>query len=123
MISVAVYNIYFHPLSVYPGPKVAAATKIPIAYVSWIGRLSHWQQALHEEFDSDVVRISPDELSFISPTAWRDIYATRQGGTNPFSKDLVLYTGIKSFVAANDADHSRIRRLLSYAFSDKALRE
>ena len=123
MISVAVYNIYFHSLSVYPGPKVAAATKIPIAYVSWMGRLSHWQQALHEEYDSDVVRISPDELSFISPTAWRDIYATRQGGTNPFSKDLVLYTGIKSIVAANDADHSRIRRLLSHAFSDKALRE
>ncbi|KAL8669418.1 MAG: hypothetical protein Q9168_005986 [Polycauliona sp. 1 TL-2023] len=123
MIFVALYNIYFHSLSVYPGPKTAAATKIPIAYVSWTGKLSHWQLALHERYDSDVVRISPDELSFISPSAWKDMYGTRQGGTNPFSKDLVLYTGIDSIVTANDADHSRMRRLLSHAFSDKALRE
>ncbi|CAO1597111.1 hypothetical protein XANCAGTX0491_000936 [Xanthoria calcicola] len=123
MIFVALYNIYFHPLSVYPGPKFAASTKIPIAYVSWIGKLSHWQLALHERYDSDVVRISPDELSFISPSAWKDMYGTRQAGTNPFSKDMVLYTGINSIVTASDADHSRMRRLLSHAFSDKALRE
>ncbi|KAL8691298.1 MAG: hypothetical protein Q9218_003442 [Villophora microphyllina] len=119
----AIYNIYFHPLSKYPEPKAAAATKIPVAYVSWIGRLSHWQLALHERYDSDVVRISPDELSFISATAWKDMYGTRQGNANPFAKNLLLHAGVNSIVAANDADHSRIRRLLSHAFSDKALRE
>lgn len=51
------------------------------------------------------------------------MYGTRQSGTNPFFKDLVLHAGIDSIVTANDADHSRIRRLLSHAFSDKALRE
>ncbi|KAL8783766.1 MAG: hypothetical protein Q9213_004382 [Squamulea squamosa] len=107
----------------YPGPKFAAATKIPIAYVSWIGRLSHWQLALHERYDSDVVRISPDELSFISPSAWKDMYGARQGGINPFSKDPVLHAGVKNIVNVNDSDHSRMRRLLSFAFSDKALRE
>ncbi|KAL8715846.1 MAG: hypothetical protein Q9220_000513 [cf. Caloplaca sp. 1 TL-2023] len=117
------YNIYLHPLAKYPGPPFAAATKIPIAYFSWIGRLPHWLHALHEHFDSDVVRVSPDELSFISPAAWKDIYGTRQGGINPFAKDAILHTGIDSIVSANDADHSRMRRLLSYAFSDKALRE
>ncbi|KAL8945861.1 MAG: hypothetical protein Q9222_007658 [Ikaeria aurantiellina] len=117
------YNIYLHPLSKYPGPKWCAATKIPIAYFSWIGRISHWLLDLHEQFDSDVVRVSPDELSFISPSAWKDIYGTRQGSINPFAKDAILHTGIDSIVSANDADHSRMRRLLSHAFSDKALRE
>ncbi|KAL8919920.1 MAG: hypothetical protein Q9172_004738 [Xanthocarpia lactea] len=71
----------------------------------------------------DVVRISPDELSFISPSAWKDLYGSRQGGINPFSKDLVVYAGVSNIITANDADHSRMRRLLSHAFSDKALRE
>ncbi|KAL8666884.1 MAG: hypothetical protein Q9202_001124 [Teloschistes flavicans] len=119
----AVYNIYFHPLSRYPGPKAAAATKIPVAYVSWTGRLSHWQLALHERYDSDVVRISPDELSFISASAWQDMYGSRQGRINPFTKDLGIYAGVDNILTANDADHSRMRRLLSHAFSDKALRD
>ncbi|KAI4111710.1 MAG: hypothetical protein LQ345_006702 [Seirophora villosa] len=112
-----------HPLSSFPGPKFAASTKIPVAYISWTGELSHWLLALHERYDSDIVRISPDELSFISPAAWKDMFGSRQGGVNPFTKDMIGYGGIENIVTANDADHSRIRRLLSHAFSDKALRE
>lgn len=115
--------MYLHPLSKYPGPILAGATKIPVAYVTWNGTLSHWQLALHERYDGDVVRISPDELSFISPSAWKDMYANRQGGINPFAKDMVIFGGVQNIVTANDADHSRMRRLLSHAFSDKALRE
>ncbi|KAL9581558.1 MAG: hypothetical protein Q9212_003829 [Teloschistes hypoglaucus] len=119
----AFYNIYLHPLSTFPGPKAAAATKIPVAYVSWIGRQPHWQLALHEKYDSDVVRISPDELSFISASAWKDIYASRRGNPSPFTRDLGVYAGVQNILTANDADHSRVRRLLSHAFSDKALRD
>ena len=32
--------------------------------------------ALHEKY-GEVVRIHPEELSFISPSAWQDIYASR----------------------------------------------
>ncbi|KAL8940525.1 MAG: hypothetical protein Q9216_002775 [Gyalolechia sp. 2 TL-2023] len=119
----AFYNIYLHPLSKYPGPRFAAATQIPIAYNSWNGNLSHWLLALHERYDSDVVRMSPDELSFISPSAWKDLYASRQSGTNPFAKSSLVLGGIQNILTANDADHARMRRLLSHAFSDKALRE
>lgn len=119
----AIYSIYLHPLSKYPGPRLAAATNIPIAYNTWYGTLSHWLLNLHEEYGSDVIRISPTELSFISPSAWKDMYASRQGGINPFAKDHLVFGGIQNIVTANDADHSRMRRLLSHAFSDKALRE
>ncbi|KAL9005678.1 MAG: hypothetical protein Q9188_001537 [Gyalolechia gomerana] len=111
------------PYPKYPGPRFAAATKIPVAYTTWNGTLSHWLLSLHERYDSDIVRISPDELSFISPSAWKDMYASRQGGVNPFAKDKLVFGGIQNILTANDADHSRIRRLLSHAFSDKALRE
>ena len=116
------YNVYFHPLAKYPGPRFAAATKIPIARASWKGQLSHWLADLHHVFESDVVRVSPDELSFIGPSAWKDLYGHKQGQAQ-FAKDLVLYSGINSIVTAPDADHSRMRRLLAHAFSDRALKE
>jgi len=118
----AIYNIWFHPLSKFPGPNLAAATKIPIAMVSWDGGLSHWLKDLHDYYRSDVVRISPDELSFISASAWKDIYGDRPGHEH-FQKDLLLLSGDDSIVTAPDADHSRMRRLLGHAFSDKALRK
>ncbi len=118
----AIYNIYFHRLSKFPGPKFAAATEIPIAWVSWNGSLSQWLAALHEQYSSDVVRTSPNELSFISPSAWNDLYGHRQGHAK-FPKDLRLWAGVQGILTAPDADHSRMRRLLSHAFSDKALRE
>lgn len=101
---------------------MAAATKIPIATVSWNGTLTHWLKDLHQHYSTDVVRISPDELSFISPSAWKDLCGHRQGHSS-FPKDLGVYAGVDSILTANDADHSRIRRLLSHAFSDKALKE
>jgi len=118
----AIYNIWFHPLSKFPGPTFAVATKIPIVMVSWDGSLSHWLKDLHDYYRSDVVRISPDELSFISASAWKDIYGNRPGHEH-FQKDLLLFSGVDSIVTAPDADHSRIRRCLGHAFSDKALRE
>ena len=77
---------------------------------------------LHNYYRSDVVRISPDELSFIDPSAWKDIYGIRPVG-GAFPKDLSGLPGVQSIVTANDTDHSRYRRLLAHGFSDKALRE
>ena len=121
-IGKAIYNIYFHPLSKYPGPILAKATKIPVALVAWDGSVSQWINELHNYYRSDVVRISPDELSFIAPSAWKDIHGLRPGH-DEFPKDLTAFTSLVSILTANDADHSRFRRLLSHGFSDKALRE
>lgn len=77
---------------------------------------------LHNYYRSEVVRISPDELSFIGPSAWKDIYGLRPGHPE-FPKDLSAFLGIEGILSANNADHRRYRRLLSHGFSEKALRE
>jgi hypothetical protein len=38
----------------------------------------------------EVVRVGPDELSFSSATAWKDIYAQRKSGAI-FTKDHKFY--------------------------------
>ncbi|KFY23056.1 hypothetical protein V493_06128, partial [Pseudogymnoascus sp. VKM F-4281 (FW-2241)] len=80
---------------------------------------------LHTTY-GEVVRIAPDELSFTNADAWRDIYGHRQGHL-PMPKDMSFYNrpsnGAHSLITADRANHSRQRRLISHAFSDKALRE
>jgi len=94
------------------------------------GQIVKWIHALHIQH-GPVVRIAPDELSFIEPEAWKDIYGHRAAGKLTFQKDLRFYgqdfftkpgepTGI---VRADDVNHVRQRRLFSAGFSEKALRE
>lgn len=70
--------------------------------------------------------MSPNELSFVRAGAWEDIYGHRLGNPS-FPKDPLWHipqvNGVRSILSANDADHSRIRRLLVHGFSEKALRE
>jgi cytochrome P450 len=84
--------------------------------------------ALHNKY-GEVVRVSPNEISFISgETAWQDIYGFRvrqlKGHLN-MQKDPVWYpapiNGAASILVSNDEAHSRGRRVLSHAFSEKAL--
>ncbi|SLM35804.1 toxin biosynthesis cytochrome p450 [Lasallia pustulata] len=116
----AVYNVYFHPLSSFPGPRLAAASELTKSYYGARGRMIPWVQALHQQY-GEVVRIGPNELSFITDSAWKDIYMHRPqfpkhfNFTNPNETDALI--------SADDASHSRQRRLLAHAFSDKAIRE
>lgn len=91
------------------------------------GRIIKDLATLHDKY-GDVVRVSPNALSFIHPNAWQDIYA-RKPGLEPFPKDMRRYTeflninGAKGVLTADDADHVRLRRGLSPAFSDKGIRD
>ena len=93
-----------------------------MARVSWKGDLSHWLKSLHDEYNNDIIRISPDELSTTAPLAWKDLYTHRQGHKT-IPKDKILFGGTPDILTANDADHARMRRLIAHAFSDRALRE
>lgn len=75
-IITAIYNVYFHPLSKFPGPKSAAATPLPFIRRLINGHWVEWTTSLHEKY-GEVVRIHPDELSVISASAWQEIYNTR----------------------------------------------
>lgn len=120
-----IYNVYFHPLAKFPGPKSNAATRIPYMYMTMTGNLPHTVKALHNKY-GPVVRTAPDELSFITDGQdWKAIYGTRPGHSQK-QKDFSFYQdgidGHPNIIRSNDADHSRFRRLLSHAFSDNSLR-
>ncbi|CAG8217872.1 unnamed protein product [Penicillium nalgiovense] len=101
-----------------------AATRLPYIRMILGGRFPQGTKALHQQY-GDVVRIAPDELSFIDGAAWKPIYGTRVGHGQK-SKDHRFYAPTPgeapSIIVSNDADHSRFRRLLSHAFSESTLR-
>jgi cytochrome P450 len=94
---------------------------------------------LHKQY-GEVVRVSPTEVSFTSgETAWQDIYGFRIGKFKGHSntqkvrpiaaqrlrQDPMWYArppnGANSILIADDTRHSQGRKLLSHAFSEKAL--
>jgi cytochrome P450 len=122
-----VYDVYFGPLSKFPGPKLWAATYIPRLIAQAAGEESPTHGKLHERY-GPVVRVGPNELSFANgQQAWKDIYGHRKGGQTQPSKDKTFYfqpaEPVPSILGANDADHTRVRRILAPAFSERAAKE
>lgn len=69
------YNLYLHPLRSYPGPFLARATRLYHIYYDLKG-VSHLKiKELHDQY-GEVVRIAPNELSYNTSQAWKDIYGS-----------------------------------------------
>lgn len=81
------------------------------------GRLPHDIKSLHEQY-GDIVRLAPDELSFIDPAAWRDIYP--KNFVRPYEyKDQPPGKTASNLIACTEQDHARFRRILAPACSER----
>lgn len=88
------------------------------------GTVSHKIADMHEKYGS-VVRVGINELCYISPQAWIDVYGQRPGqGQMPKAqqKGPAGFDAV-NMISASAEVHARHRRTLAHAFSDKALRE
>lgn len=126
MLIRAIRLLYFHPLSAYPGPKLWAICRIPWVRHSLRGELAYTIRALHETY-GPVVRIAPDELSYTSSAAWKKIYGQK---TPEFVKCLDgrgiaprSHDGAEGIISEDQERHSRLRRVIAPAFSERAIRE
>ena len=90
------------------------------------GNLPHDVAKFHKKY-GEIVRVAPDELSFVDAAAWRDIYIPRSGQP-AFPRPNIIKPqspkgGPYTLISADEPTHARLRKALSPAFSDKALRE
>lgn len=126
-ITLKFYDVYYGPLSKYPGPKLWAASPYPRAYSMSQGRESSDVVAMHKQY-GPIVRVSPNELSYASGAdAWKDIYGFRKKGHPQPYKPRQFYgrplNHIDGLITSDDAGHSRQRKIVSNSFSDKALKD
>jgi hypothetical protein len=84
-----IYNVFFHPLARFPGPRGAACTKWWLAYMQ-LGKgisISTLREELHQKYGTlstcsfdrsvdpvqgDIIRISPNEVNGVSHLGSRD---------------------------------------------------
>ncbi|KAH0591776.1 hypothetical protein MHUMG1_10475 [Metarhizium humberi] len=117
LVAKFVYNVYFHPLANFPGPTSWTLTRLP-----WVMHLTRGDQhiqikALHDCY-GPVVRIAPDELSFIKGSAWADIYAG--GNRNKgLPKNNVIFGAqqFRNLLDGTDDEYFRMRKVLAASFS------
>lgn len=87
------------------------------------GNFHYFTQAAHQRYGA-VVRISPNELSFVSAAAWSDIYARREGKP-PLPRDKTFFNDMlvdaNTLTMADDQTHARLRRAMNPAFAPRAL--
>ncbi|KAF2473016.1 cytochrome P450 [Lindgomyces ingoldianus] len=121
----AIYRIYFHPLSRYPGSKIAAASS---AWYEWYWNFHRTGELLFEierqhQRHGPVIRIGPEDLHVNDPEIFQDV--TRVGSR--FLKDAKFYNFITfpgTSIGETDPVAHRIRRqVLTPAFSPNRVQE
>ena len=124
----SILNVFYSPLSKFPGPKLWAISKLPLIRTMVSGNEARIYAELHQKY-GPVVRTGPNQLSCAGDKAnlWA-IYGHRKGGHSIPSKDVRKFysgslNGQPSIITANDLDHARQRKILTHAFSDKAMKE
>lgn len=124
LTSKVLWRLYFSPLSKYPGPKLFAATSLVNTYYVSKATRVYKVAELHNKY-GPVVRIGPNELSYVDERVWKDIYGHhKEGGElQKHMPAINVIGGYGIFHNPSDADHNRIRKLLSTGFSEKAIRD
>ncbi|KAL8847977.1 MAG: hypothetical protein Q9221_006993 [Calogaya cf. arnoldii] len=81
------------------GPRLRAAFQFPEAFSILGGKAYLDTKALHDQY-GPVVRISPNQLSFITAGAWKDIYGLKSDRTE-FAKDPHFYEPDSNILGRN----------------------
>ncbi|KAL1989438.1 hypothetical protein VTN49DRAFT_7249 [Thermomyces lanuginosus] len=70
-----IYNVFWHPLARFPGPRLAAATSLYKAWIDCVAKSSfvHTLERLHAQY-GDIVRVGPNELHFRPPATYHELY-------------------------------------------------
>ncbi|KAI1090682.1 putative toxin biosynthesis cytochrome P450 monooxygenase [Rostrohypoxylon terebratum] len=126
-VSLWIYNGFFHPLASVPGPFLYGASGLLLRWHQVSGREPFILAELHRKY-GDIVRIAPNDISYINSESWNAIYGRHATlGAHlerklPKGPDLDFYGALGLF-SADGEDHARQRRQLAPAFSERALRE
>ncbi|PYI07012.1 cytochrome P450 [Aspergillus sclerotiicarbonarius CBS 121057] len=119
----SIYRLYFHPLSKFPGPRLAAITHLVEFYYDVVqdGRFLWEIETMHEKY-GPIVRINPRELHIKDPYYYDQIYVSGGRKRNKDPHFVPLFSAPLSMITTIDHDHHRYRKgLLSNFFSKKSV--
>jgi len=117
LVGLVIERLFLSPLAKIPGPKLAALTQWWMIYHEFNGDRTVTIHKLHRKY-GPVVRVAPNEVSFISPEGVKDIYGA--GSTFPKSHfyDLFQYYGERNmFTTLTKKEHGDRKKMISDRYS------
>lgn len=127
LLSKVLYRLYLHPLSHFPGPKLAAATFLYEAYYDTVkapgGQFARHLVELHALY-GPIIRCSPDEIH-VQDSQWFDILVGGPGHVrNKWERANRANGSPGSLASATQHDLHRMRRqALNPFFSKRTVNE
>jgi hypothetical protein len=121
-LTICAYNLFFHPLSSYPGPFLWRAIRLPYVVRALQGNLVYDMLELHKRY-GPIVRVAPNELALAYEGVWDQVL----GGTydDEMPKWETYYrvqpNQTEFIITAPPEEHSQMRRALAYGFSDRGI--
>ncbi|KAI9712070.1 MAG: hypothetical protein M1820_001779 [Bogoriella megaspora] len=117
-----VYRLTLHPLAKFPGPRLAAISSFYYAYWIFIGRLPQHCEYLFSKYDTQALRIAPNQLLFRSPQSLKDVTGRYHGVyRGNFTFRLLGFTSVTVSNIIDPAEHRRKRKLMNPGFSATTL--
>ncbi|OXV07109.1 hypothetical protein Egran_05126 [Elaphomyces granulatus] len=117
------YNLYLHPLSKFPGPKLAAIGSFYEFYYDVIkdGTFLWKTEEMHRKY-GPIIRVNANELHIRDPQYYSTIYAGSGRRVNKYPDAVAAYTVPRASLATVEHDIHRIRRgILSPYFSERSV--
>lgn len=123
---IGIYRLFYHELARFPGPFLAKLSTIPNWRHACAGDRHLWLLQLHERY-GPIVRYTPNSLSFNTASAVETIYGNAKANVMKGDWYQCVQDSAggheSTFTARNKGRHAIKRRMLSQAFSERALRD
>lgn len=120
-LATIIYNIWFHPLSEFKGPKLWVAFPVLRYVYACLGTLDKQILKFHQQY-GEVVRYTDNALSFTTAQAWKDIYGYGHGSKQWAKREFRPPGATSNILFSDDEDHAKFRRALAHSFSEQSLR-
>ncbi|KAJ5754144.1 cytochrome P450 [Penicillium nucicola] len=119
--SITIYRIFFHRLRRFPGPRLAACTKLWHVWKCRDSRGHLVLQAWYEEY-GPFVRTGPSETTIFHPEAYEAMDGAHNRNTRSDWYDL-LYPRISSIFTRDKKLHNERRKMWEQALSTQSLQQ
>lgn len=113
-------RLYLSPLAAFPGPRLAALSKLYEAYLNYHGRLALTVRELHRTH-GDVVRMGPSELSICNVDAVQLLGRQKWDSRGPLYMFYTTLEVLNLLCVRERGVHRMWRGIWDQAFSSKAL--
>lgn len=122
-LSERLLTLQHNSLASYPGPKLWAFSNFPNSIGRIQGLMWIRLKDAHNKY-GPIVRSAPNELSFITPEVWADVYAKKPGRPEMPKGNYVPPPGRESlFDHPVHEEHQRIRKALRNGFTERAQKD